>query len=51
MTGPPHMKPLSNRAFDAVTRLFHSVSGIKLTEAKHALVTGRLTVSGETQRV
>jgi chemotaxis protein methyltransferase CheR len=36
------MKPLSNRAFDAVTRLFHSVSGIKLTEAKHALVTGRL---------
>ncbi len=36
------MRPLSNRAFDAVTRLFHSVSGIKLTEAKHALVTGRL---------
>jgi chemotaxis protein methyltransferase CheR len=36
------MKPLSNQAFDAVTRLFHSVSGIRLTEAKHALVTGRL---------
>jgi hypothetical protein len=46
------MKPLSNQAFDAVTRLFHSVSGIKLTEAKHALVTGRLqrlaTEAGET---
>lgn len=36
------MKPLSNKAFDAVTKLFHSVSGIKLSEAKHALVTGRL---------
>ena len=36
------MKPLSSQAFDAVTRLFHSVSGIRLTEAKHALVTGRL---------
>ncbi len=36
------MKPLSNKAFEAVTKLFHSVSGIKLSEAKHALVTGRL---------
>ncbi len=36
------MKPLSSQAFDAVTRLFHSVSGIRLTESKHALVTGRL---------
>lgn len=36
------MKPLSNKAFDAVTRLFHNVSGIKLAESKHALVTGRL---------
>ena len=42
-TGRDHMmKPLSNQAFDAVTRLFHSVSGIRLTEAKQALVTGRL---------
>ena len=36
------MKPLSDQTFDAVARLFHSVSGIRLTEAKHALVTGRL---------
>jgi chemotaxis protein methyltransferase CheR len=36
------MKPLSNKAFDAVTRLFHKVSGIQLAESKHALVTGRL---------
>ncbi|HQC94794.1 MAG TPA: CheR family methyltransferase [Aquabacterium sp.] len=36
------MKQLSSQAFSAVTRLFHSVSGIRLTEAKHALVTGRL---------
>jgi chemotaxis protein methyltransferase CheR len=36
------MKTLSNKAFDAVTQLFHSVSGIKLNESKHALVTGRL---------
>lgn len=36
------MKPLSSKAFEAVTQLFHSVSGIKLGEAKHALVTGRL---------
>jgi len=36
------MKNLSNKAFDAVTQLFHSVSGIRLNESKHALVTGRL---------
>jgi chemotaxis protein methyltransferase CheR len=36
------MKPLSNKAFAGVTKLFESVSGIKLGEAKHALVTGRL---------
>jgi len=36
------MKPLSSQAFDAVTRLFHDVSGIRLNESKHALVTGRL---------
>ena len=36
------MKPLSSQAFDAVTRLFHGVSGIRLSESKHALVTGRL---------
>ena len=46
------MKPLSNKAFEAVTRLFHNVSGIKLAESKHALVTGRLqrlaTEAGET---
>ncbi len=33
---------LSQHAFDAVTDLFHSVSGIRLTDAKKALVTGRL---------
>ena len=33
---------LSKSAFDAVTEMFHSVSGIRLTEAKRALVTGRL---------
>ena len=46
------MKTLSNKAFDAVTELFHSVSGIRLNESKHALVTGRLqrlaTEAGET---
>jgi chemotaxis protein methyltransferase CheR len=36
------MTPLSRPAFDAVTRLFHRVSGIRLSEAKQALVTGRL---------
>jgi len=36
------MKPLSSQAFAAVTRLFHSVSGIQLNESKQALVTGRL---------
>ena len=36
------MKPLSTKAFEAVTQLFHKVSGIKLAESKHALVTGRL---------
>lgn len=33
---------LSQDAFDAVTDLFHSVSGIRLTDSKKALVTGRL---------
>jgi chemotaxis protein methyltransferase CheR len=36
------MKPLSRSAFDAVTRLFHEVSGIQLGESKQALVQGRL---------
>jgi chemotaxis protein methyltransferase CheR len=36
------MKPLSNQAFEAVTKLFHGVSGIKLGQAKQALVAGRL---------
>ena len=36
------MKPPSTKAFEAVTQLFHQVSGIKLAENKHALVTGRL---------
>ncbi len=36
------MKALSSKAFEAVTRLFHEVSGIKLGEGKQALVTGRL---------
>ncbi len=38
----PGMKPLSSQAFAAVTRLFHGVSGIRLTANKQALVTGRL---------
>jgi chemotaxis protein methyltransferase CheR len=33
---------ISNKAFESVTRLFHSVSGIKLGENKQALVSGRL---------
>jgi chemotaxis protein methyltransferase CheR len=33
---------LSQSAFQAVTDMFHRVSGIRLTEAKHALVEGRL---------
>jgi chemotaxis protein methyltransferase CheR len=33
---------LSEHAFHAVTEMFHRVSGIRLTEAKRALVTGRL---------
>ena len=36
------MKALSNKAFEAVAKLVHSVSGTQLTEAKQALVTGRL---------
>jgi chemotaxis protein methyltransferase CheR len=36
------MSTLSGKAFESVTRLFHSVSGIRLGEHKHALVTGRL---------
>ena len=36
------MSTLSAKAFEKVTRLFHSVSGIHLGESKHALVTGRL---------
>ncbi len=36
------MSALSNKAFDSVTRLFESVSGIKLGQNKHALVSGRL---------
>ena len=36
------MKNLSSKAFDAVTQLFHSVSGIRLDESKQALVNGRL---------
>jgi chemotaxis protein methyltransferase CheR len=46
------MSTLSNKAFDKITTLFHNVSGIKLGENKHALVTGRLQrlaqESGET---
>ncbi len=34
---------LSKRSFDAISNLFHEVSGIRLTEAKRALVTGRLS--------
>jgi chemotaxis protein methyltransferase CheR len=36
------MKTLSNKAFEAVTQLFHSVSGIRLGPHKQALVAGRL---------
>ncbi|MFN0186943.1 MAG: CheR family methyltransferase [Aquabacterium sp.] len=36
------MLKLSKKAFDSVTALFHSVSGIRLTEQKQALVAGRL---------
>ncbi|MCP5283926.1 MAG: methyltransferase domain-containing protein [Burkholderiaceae bacterium] len=36
------MSPLSQRAFESVTRLFRQVSGIQLTDAKQALVVGRL---------
>jgi chemotaxis protein methyltransferase CheR len=46
------MAPLSNKAFAAVTQLFHRVSGIQLGEHKQALVAGRLQKlaqeSGET---
>lgn len=33
---------LSRKAFESITNLFHDVSGIRLGENKHALVTGRL---------
>jgi chemotaxis protein methyltransferase CheR len=33
---------LSQHSFNAITDLFHRVSGIRLTEAKRSLVTGRL---------
>ena len=36
------MKPLSDKAFQAVTELFHSVAGIRLGDNKQALVAGRL---------
>ena len=36
------MKTLSNKAFETVTQLFQSVSGIKLGPHKQALVAGRL---------
>ena len=36
------MSTLSKQAFQSVTKLFESVSGIKLADSKHALVTGRL---------
>ena len=36
------MKTLSNKAFEQVTQLFHSVSGIRLGPQKQALVAGRL---------
>ena len=36
------MSKLSPESFQAITRLFHEVSGIRLGDAKHALVTGRL---------
>ncbi|WP_291830298.1 CheR family methyltransferase [Bosea sp. (in: a-proteobacteria)] len=36
------MNNLSSKAFESVTRLFHSVSGIRLGDNKQALVAGRL---------
>jgi chemotaxis protein methyltransferase CheR len=36
------MTALSAKAFQSVTQLFQKVSGIRLNESKHALVTGRL---------
>ena len=33
---------LSQKSFEAVTSMFHKVSGIQLTDAKRALVAGRL---------
>ncbi len=36
------MTTLSARAFQSVAQLFQKVSGIRLNESKHALVTGRL---------
>ena len=36
------MTTLSKKAFESVTQLFHSVSGIRLSDQKHALVAGRL---------
>lgn len=36
------MKTLSNKTFETVTQLFHSVSGIRLGAHKQALVAGRL---------
>lgn len=36
------MSTLSQKAFTAVTEMFHKVSGIKLGDNKHALVSGRL---------
>ena len=36
------MSTLSRQAFQSVTKLFESVSGITLADSKHALVTGRL---------
>ena len=39
---PRHPAMLSKNAFRAVTTLFHQESGIRLTEAKQALVAGRL---------
>jgi len=45
------MSNLSPQSFTAITDLFHRISGIRLTEAKHALVQSRLqklaTDSGE----
>jgi chemotaxis protein methyltransferase CheR len=36
------MKTISSKAFESVTQLFHSVSGIRLGAQKQALVVGRL---------